>query len=81
MSIEYLNLKGQLEAGKLLTTFMKKIGKEYLLIDASPEEVDDYKQQFQDCCKKGACALIEYLVKAAEGRFQNDANSNNTVTN
>lgn len=81
MSIEYLNLQRQLEGGKLLTAMMKKIGKDYLLTSANSQEVDNYKKKFMDCCKVGACALIEYLVKAGEVNFEEDANSNNTVTN
>lgn len=81
MSIEYLNLKGQIEGGKLLTTMMKKIGKDFLLIDANPEEVEEYKKKFQDSCKTGPSALIQFLVEAAEGNFEEDANSNNTVSN
>lgn len=81
MSIEYLNLQRQLEGGKLLTAMMKKIGKDYLLSSATTEGVDNYKKKFMECCEQGACALIQYLVQAAEGNFEEDANSNNTVTN
>lgn len=81
MSIEYLNLKGKVEKEKMLTTLMKKLGKEYLLEEADQEEVEEYKKNFQEFSKKGASALVEYLVKVAEDKFTDDPNSNKLVTN
>ena len=71
MSIEYLNLKGS-EPNKLLPLMMKKIGKDFLLVNASSDEVDTFKKEFHNNFKKGPFSLLKYLIESGETKFDED---------